>query len=290
MPDLDAPPLPAAPNALARGVLVLNALFLASLFLASLLLAPGPAMGRDAALPFCPGERLEFSLRWASIPAGEAVLEVMPPATVEGLPASHLRMTASTNAFVDVFYTVRDQVDAYVAPDLSRTLRYEKHQREGHYERDIVVRFFWDRSQAQYSNQVNGPKEPILILPGTLDPLSVFFGFRATDIRDGADYSAPVTDGVKCVIGSAKVIGRETVSVPAGEFDCFVVAPELEHVGGVFRKSPDAGITVWVTADERHMPVMVSSKVVVGRFSAVLTGFERPECRPVAEGGHPTAP
>lgn len=253
-------------------------------------LAPLPARGREAAAPFCPGERLEFSLRWQNIPAGRASLEVMPPALVEDEPALHLRMTAQTNSFVDVFYTVRDQVDAYVAPDLSRALRYEKRQREGSYKRDITVRFFWDRSRAQYSNQVNGPKDPIIILPGTLDPLSVFFGFRLADIKEGAAYTAPVTDGVKCVIGSATVVGRETVSVPAGDFDAYVVEPELRHIGGVFRKSRDARIRVWVTADDRRMPVMVSSKVAVGRFYAVLTGFERPQCGPVAAGGGPDGP
>lgn len=238
--------------------------------------------------PFCPGERLDFSLRWQGVPAGQASLEVMPPAVAEGQPALHLRMTARTNSFVDVFYAVRDQVDAYTAPDLSRTLLYEKRQREGSYERDIAVRFFWDRSQAQYANQVNGPKEPILIMPGTLDPLSIFFGFRTTDIQEGAVYTAPVTDGVKCVIGSATVTGRETVSVPAGEFDCFVVEPELRHIGGVFKKSKDAQVRIWITADRRHMPVMVSSKVVVGRFYAVLTDYRRPRCGSLAGAPAPS--
>ncbi len=260
------------------------------IFLCLVLLMPRAAHGQDAFAPFCPGERLTFSLRWQSVPAGEASLEVMPRTAVDGSPALHFRMIARTNAFVDVFYKVRDQVDAYAAPDLSRTLLYEKRQREGGYERDIEVRFFWDRSQARYSNQVNGPKDPILILPGTLDPLSIFFGFRATDIREGATYMAPVTDGVKCVIGGATVVGRETVAVPAGEFDTFVVEPDLRHIGGVFRKSRDASIRVWITADERRMPVMVSSQVAVGRFYAVLTGFERPECRSLASGDRPVAP
>ncbi len=228
--------------------------------------------------PFCPGERLRFALSWEHVPAGEASLEVMPPTIVEGRPALHFRMTASTNSFLDVFYKVRDQVDSYTAPDLSRTLLYTKRQREGSYKRDIEVHFFWDRSRARYSNKINGPKEPIFILPGTLDPLSIFFGFRATGIAPGRTYTAPVTDGVKCVIGAAKVVGRETVRVPAGVFDAFVVEPDLQHIGGVFRKSRDATIRVWITADERHMPVKVASRVAVGRFFAELTDFETPGC------------
>ena len=85
-----------------------------------------------------------------------------------------------------------------------------------------------------------------------------------------------MTDGVKCVIGKATVVGRETVTVPAGTFDTYLVEPDLEHVGGVFKKSKDAKLKVWVTADERRIPVKVASRVVVGNFYAELERLSAP--------------
>lgn len=227
-------------------------------------------------LPFCAGERLTYSLRWASVSAGTASIEVLADTDVDGVAARHFRMQAKTTSFVDIFYKVRDHVDSYTDADLTRSLLYLKKQREGSYKRDITVRFFWDKFQAQYSNVINGPKKPIQVYPGTFDPLSVFYAFRTMPLEVGESILRPVTDGVKCVIGKATITARETVEVPAGTFDCFVVEPDLAHVGGVFKKSKDAVLRIWVSADERRLPVRISSKVVVGSFHALLTEISSP--------------
>jgi len=63
-----------------------------------------------------------------------------------------------------------------------------------------------------------------------------------------------------------------------GTYDTFLIEPEIEHVGGVFEKSKNAKIQVWVTADRRRMPVKIKSKVVVGSFVGELvsaTGLEK---------------
>ena len=82
-----------------------------------------------------------------------------------------------------------------------------------------------------------------------------------------------MTDGKKHVLGIADVIRRETVSVRAGTFDTFLIEPDLSHVGGVFEKSPEANIKLWVTADYRRLPVKLKSKVVVGSFSGELVSM-----------------
>jgi hypothetical protein len=225
---------------------------------------------------FPPGEKFTYSLRWEKVSAGEATLEILPAGEVEDEDALHFRMTARTNGFVDIFYKVRDKVDAYTDPGMERSLLYLKKQREGSYKRDITVTFDWDRLTARYHNKINGFKDPIRVLPGTYDPLTIFYAFRNMEVTEGAVLRRPVTDGVKLVIGEARVVGRETIEVPAGTYDCYVVKPDLSHLGGVFQKSPEADLTVWISADERKMPVMISSKVIVGRFYAVLTEARLP--------------
>jgi len=258
------------------------------LIVLGLILFQGLAANAGEPESYSVGERLTYSLRWEKIPAGEAELRVVGGHELDdGQSALHFRMTARTNSFVDLFYKVRDQVDAYTDPAVEQSLLYLKKQREGSYKRDITVTFDWDRLQARYHNKVNGYKDPIRVLPGTYDPLSIFYAFRERDLRVGESYLLPVTDGVKMIIGRADVTGRETVEVPAGVFDCFVVKPELKHLGGVFKKSPDAELIIWVTADQRKLPVMISSKVAVGRFYAVLTGTGLSEAAVTAVTGFP---
>ena len=108
------------------------------------------------------------------------------------------------------------------------------------------------------------------VLPGTLDPLSAFFYVRKVALRAGALITRLISDGKKCVIGRARVIRRETIVVGGISYDTYLIEPELAHVGGVFEKSPDASIRLWVTADRRHLPVRIKSRVIVGSFTGDL--------------------
>jgi hypothetical protein len=50
----------------------------------------------------------------------------------------------------------------------------------------------------------------------------------------------------------------------------------MKDVKGVFEKSKDAKMFIWVTADERRMLVKLKSKVVVGSFVAELVEHNYP--------------
>ncbi len=131
--------------------------------------------------PFYPGEKLTFQLRWNFIPAGEAVLEVLPIVTINGVRAYHFVLTAKSNSFIDVFYKVRDKIDAYSDLDMTHSILYRKKQREGKIKRNVVVNFDWDKKEAQYSN-FKKKKKPISLLPGSFDPLSVYYYSRYIDL------------------------------------------------------------------------------------------------------------
>ncbi|BBO77607.1 hypothetical protein DSCW_50240 [Desulfosarcina widdelii] len=246
------------------------------LFVAAFLLAAGSAHAEDDRptnlTAFQPGERLTFALKWTIVPAGTAVLEVLPGEHMAGLDAFHFVLTARSNAFVDAFYTVRDRVDAWADAAMQRSLLYRKKQREGSTRRDITVSFDWDAMTAQYVNG-NDVREPIAITEGSFDPLSIFYWSRFAPLAVGGRLQRPVTDGKKHVLGIAHVVRRESIRVPAGRFDTFLLEPDLRHVGGVFEKSPDAKLQLWVTADRRRLPVKLKSKVVVGSFTGELTGM-----------------
>ena len=60
------------------------------------------------------------------------------------------------------------------------------------------------------------------------------------------------------------------MTVPAGKFKVVGTTPEMKNLSGVFKKSPDGILRVWYSADNRRLPVKISSKVVVGSFTASL--------------------
>lgn len=234
---------------------------------------PAPSAAESLQLPFSPGEKLTFQLRWGIIPAGEATLEVHPPERIDGEAAQHFVLTARTNDFIDVFYKVRQRIDAYCDIDLNHSLLYKEVHTVGRTRRDARILFDWKRMEARYINFGKAEK-PISISPGTFDPLSVFYFSRLFDLGKTNVLKRPVTDGKKCAVGRAEIIGRERVKVGGRAYDTYLVEPELKEVGGVFEKDKNAKIQIWVTADERRIPVRLKSKVVIGSFVGDLVSIE----------------
>ena len=234
---------------------------------------PVPAMA-DASpefdnFPFAPGEKLTFKLRWGIIRAGEAVMEVLPLTTVDGQKAFHFALTAKSNSFIDVFYKVRDRIDSYTDIGLTRTLLYKKNQKEGKTRRNVVVNFDWEKQEATYSN-FGEKRAPIKLLPGSLDPLSAFYFTRKFDFSKNPSMNHAITDGKKSVTGRARVVKKERVRIKKKKSKTWLIEPDLKHVGGVFKKSKNAKIKIWVSDDHLRIPIKVKSKVSIGSFIGEL--------------------
>ncbi|MFZ1984462.1 MAG: DUF3108 domain-containing protein [Desulfatitalea sp.] len=242
------------------------------MFLLLLAAAPAP-LHAERVTPFAPGERLTFALRWSVIPAGEAVLEVLPMETIQETRAFHFRLTAQSNAFMDLFYKVRDRIDSYVDAEVTRGLHYEKVQHEGKAQRNVRVVFDWRKGTAQYSDEKR-TRAPIAIPPGTFDPLSVFFYSRLLPWEENLLIQCPVTDGVKYIQGRGRIVQRQTLCIGDRTYDTFLIEPDMEHISGVFEKRKNAKIKVWVTADAKRIPVKVTSKAPVGTFVGELLTIE----------------
>ncbi|MBN2061222.1 MAG: DUF3108 domain-containing protein [Deltaproteobacteria bacterium] len=222
-------------------------------------------------IPFKPGEKMEFQVKWAFIPAGTAEFSVLPIEKIDGEDAFHFVYTARTNDYIDKIYKVRDRIDSFARADMTHAILYKK-QHDGKTKKKVTVSFDWTVKEAQYS--IFGEKiDPVSVLPGTFDPLSVFYFFRLHRLDEIVEIKAPVTDGKKCIIGTARVIRREMIEVANQSYDTYLVEPEIEEVGGVFNKSNNARLQMWVTADDRHIPVRIKSRVMVGNFVAELVSF-----------------
>ena len=226
----------------------------------------------EKTFPFHPGEKLTFQVRWSFIPAAEAVLEILPIETIQGVKSYHFVMIAKTYSFIDLFYKIRDRIDAFTDIEMTHSILYKK-QKKGKTKKDVVVNFDWKKQEAQYSN-LGEKRKSISIKPGSFDPLSVFYAFRLHDLKEDTKIQIPVTDGKKCVMGESTVVKREKIKVANRTYDTYLVEPDLKHIGGVFEKGKNTKLKIWVTADTRRIPVKIKSKVIVGSFVAELISAE----------------
>lgn len=247
---------------------------IASIFLVPLLalaaaIAPcadaGTAPTAKPPLPFAPGEELRFTVKFGPVRAGEARLSVHGPETVDGQVAYRFRSTAESSRFFSTFFPVKDLVESVWSVDARLPMRFEKHIREGKYSKDAGMRFDHVQSRATYTNGKSFP-----FPEGSQDVLSAFYFVRSQALVPGMLLIVPNhTDGKNFPL-QVKVLRRETVTVPAGRFTCVVVEPLLKSAG-LFKQ--EGNLTIWLTDDDRRMPVLMKSRVAVGSIAAELESF-----------------
>jgi hypothetical protein len=63
-------------------------------------------------------------------------------------------------------------------------------------------------------------------------------------------------------------VGRDTVDVPAGRFDCLVVQPIIKG-GGIFREQAEGRL--WISNDDRRLVVQIKSRFYFGSLTFRLT-------------------
>ena len=220
-------------------------------------------------IPFEPGERLEYSMKWGFIPVGHATLEVLPK-RMEGNESCYvLSFSVRTNAFADKIYKVRTEIESVVNSTFTRSVSYSKRQREGSTQRDIEVKFDYQNSKSVYQEKDRDPIS-IKIPERVFDPLSIAYFFRLGTLGSGQATKIPTCDGKKISEIIVRTSKRERVKVPAGTFYAYATLPEMKNLSGVFKKSPDGILKVWYSDDSRKIPIKISSKVMIGSFTARL--------------------
>ena len=229
-------------------------------------------------LPFKAGEQLEYSVSWERVPAGTARFEVKEHTAVDGQKAWYFVLEARSNSFVDWFAKIRDRLESLADPTLTRSLLYKKTQK-GKSNKEVVVEFDWDKKTATYSN-FGGRRPPIEIPDNAFDPLASFYKLRTLNLDQAGDGGDPqslffsVTDGKKCFIQEGAVTRRESLSIASGTYDTVLIVPSVRYFSGVFKKSDNPTVRVWVSTDDFQLPVRIKIKVFIGSLVFDLVSIE----------------
>jgi len=64
--------------------------------------------------------------------------------------------------------------------------------------------------------------------------------------------------------------GKEVVKTDLGSIECYIIKPLL-ITGEIFKSESD--MTLWVSADENKIPVIIESGISVGKVRAELTAY-----------------
>jgi hypothetical protein len=221
--------------------------------------------GGPAPTVYGPGERMVFEISYGPIIAGEGILETIGTVDHLGRTCYHVQSTANSNRFFSSIYKVRDKIITYIdVADLGSAYFY-KRLREGDYKKTLEITFDREAGLARY-----GDGQTLPVPTGVQDELSAFYFVRNLDLESGIDLRLPAHTSGRNYDMKVVVHGRETVEVPAGKFECFVVEPAVEGEG-LFKH--EGRITIYISADEHRVPVLMKTKVPVGSIDVALKEY-----------------
>jgi hypothetical protein len=210
------------------------------------------------------GETLIFEIAYGMIKAGTSTMSIPDTQWVNGRPCYHIVTTAETSPFFSAFFEVRDKVISLMDIDGLFTWKFEKHLREGKFRSDRYEIF--DQIRQRVFAKSDTFSAPLYVQ----DVLSSFYYSRIVPLEVGTPIDIDnFADGIVYPL-RILVHRKEKIRVPAGVFNCIVVEPVM-RVEGIFKQT--GKLTIWVTDDERKMPVLMKSKIFFGSIDARLKKY-----------------
>ena len=214
-----------------------------------------------APVPFGVGERLIYDVKFGPVRAGTGSMEISGIEPMRGLPAYHVRFRVTGGA---LFYKVNDTYDSWMDVRNLNSLRFVQDLNEGRKERDKRFDIYPER--AAYVEE-GKPEKASVTQP--LDDASFLYFVRTIPLVVGQTYEfnryfRPDRNPVKI-----RVLRRERVKVPAGEFPAVVIQPIIK-TSGIFGENGHAEI--WLSDDGARMMLQMKSQLKFGSLNLYLTG------------------
>ncbi len=250
-------------------------------------------------------ERLEYRISYqggltamARLDICDAVLESSwQTVAVNGEAAYKAQIQISSEAHkkMEQFYPFRYQLTSYFSTDLQRSILFDK-RREGRKgkERHEIVHFDWDekvteRYKRRKPQQAGGGfrsevtemlhflgyapadfrrsgKAGQKLLTNMLDHLSLLQAVRGQPLAVGDERRFTISDGKKVLNYLVRVQTRGPLEQDSRQRDLFKVRFDAFKAGRWSGQPVHPAVFVWMTADERRIPVRFVIDYALGRF------------------------
>jgi len=138
-------------------------------------------------------------------------------------------------------------------------------QRENSRNTDPTAVFDQDKNRWSVQRQ-RGSKIARFDFPSssTLDPITAAYILRSIDLKVGDQFQFDVFGGKSRYLLTFDIVGREKITLDSGPVDAYKIIPRVRNItkDGYAERMREA--TVWVSADERRIPLRIVSKVFIG--------------------------
>lgn len=223
---------------------------------------------------FGPGERIQMRFYYdafltGKVTAGIGIAEVKETdKRFHGREVYHIDTEGYSKGLFHFFFKIHDEFDSYVDREFLAPHYFVRQTREGGYEKFDEYQFnHADEYVVTRTDSVNIPRY-------TQDFISAVYYARTFDddtLQPGDLFYINYFVDDSVYNSAVFFEGREVVEINLGTFQCLRLKPMLA-VGDVFTEK--YAMTLWVTDDDNHLPVLARSSIFVGNVKMELMKYE----------------
>jgi Protein of unknown function (DUF3108) len=215
--------------------------------------------------PFDGGEKAVYKASWNGLPVATAEIS-MTSHVIDGKKFYTVRVEAKTSAVLDLIWKMRDTITSTIEAKALAPSRFTFSQRENRKVIDTEARF--DRNAKKWfihrDERRKVKKYEFDQPPNVVDPITAVYLARSQDFKVGDRLYFNIFGGKYRYLLDLEVERREKIQIASGTVDAFKIVPRIKNLmkQGYAERLNEA--SVWISADDRRIPVMLSSKIFVG--------------------------
>jgi hypothetical protein len=216
--------------------------------------------------PYENGEQASYKASWNGVPVATAEIQTTP-ITVEGKKFYRVRIDAKTSRGLDLIWKMRDTITSTFDAKSLAPSRFVFSQRENSRAIDTEAKFNQANKKWLVNRWQEGKKPRVYDFDSnnTLDPITAAYLARSLDFKVGENLSFNVFGGRYQYLLELKVEKKEPVELESGAvIEAFKVVPRITNLTKKGYAGRMTEAAVWISADERRMPVKLWSKMFAG--------------------------
>jgi|UniRef100_UPI00404AD94F hypothetical protein len=222
------------------------------------------------------GEELTFRVGWGIFTgAGEIKIGADLEST-DTASTLHVNTTTTTKGFLKNFFPFVAQADAYFDPHSGLLLHSTETSKSKRKETRQSLSFNYQERVASYLNEVEPEKSKDVIIPAgePMDLITSLVQTRSWNLAPGEKQDALVIFDDDFYELTIYAEAYETLRTPLGEFKTLVLVPKMEKTEpkGMFKRG--STVRVWISQDERKLPVRFEVEFKFGAGVATLVAYQ----------------
>ncbi|HEU5463363.1 MAG TPA: DUF3108 domain-containing protein [Candidatus Binatia bacterium] len=229
--------------------------------------------------PFDGGEKGIYQATWNGMFAVATAEIHTVPTVLDGRKAYQVRVEAKTSRALDLIWPMRDTITSTFEAKGLMPSRFTFQQRENSRIIDTDARFDPAAKQWAVNRQQAGKKPRVYHFDSnnTLDPITAVYLARSTDFKVGDKLYFKVFGGRYQYLLELFIEKKEPVALRSGNtIDAYRIIPRVQNITKNGYASRFNEATIWISADERRLPVKLSSKLAFGSVQLELIEDKRP--------------